>query len=288
MAVTRWVMILLACMSAACWADVQGKVTAVDAGSGTVKIAVQGGAVQARDVFVIVRDGQPLGECMVVSSQGSEATLMTKAGFKGAARKGDAAQFVRHAAAPPSDTGLSRAEQEALFKRLAQAVNAGAVQRTKLQGMGDVPFEDMARTGGLLVGFEVSYDKFFNNFRIKSVQPIYQALNGRESGAVHAGPVGVDTHQIVARPGYAVGAITVKSGLTVDGFSVTFMKINKDGLDARDSYTSEWQGGPGGGSKATLGGDGSFVVGVYGKLSKDKDPKKLVVCSMGLVTVPGR
>ena len=72
----------------------------------------------------------------------------------------------------------------------------------------------------------------------------------------------------VAKPGYAVGAITVKAGLGIDGFSITFMKVGAGQLDPSDSYESDWIGGKGGGKPQKLAGDGGLVVGLVGKTNK--------------------
>jgi hypothetical protein len=74
--------------------------------------------------------------------------------------------------------------------------------------------------------------------------------------------------KVVAKSGYAVGAITVKAGLGVDGFSITFMKVEAGQLNPKDSYESEWIGGKGGGRPTKLAGDGGVVVGVVGKTNK--------------------
>jgi hypothetical protein len=71
--------------------------------------------------------------------------------------------------------------------------------------------------------------------------------------------------KVIAKPGYAVGAVTIKAGLTVDGLSVTFMKVKDGKLDPSDSYESEWVGGYGGGGPVKLAGDGSAVIGIVGK-----------------------
>ena len=74
--------------------------------------------------------------------------------------------------------------------------------------------------------------------------------------------------KIVAKPNAAVGAITVKAGLGIDGFSITFMKVGAGQLDPSDSYESDWIGGKGGGRPTKLAGDGGLVVGVVGKTTK--------------------
>lgn len=68
----------------------------------------------------------------------------------------------------------------------------------------------------------------------------------------------------LAKPGYAVGAITAKTKTYVNGIQITFMKLTPDGkLDPNDSYTSPWLGPHQVGTKETkLGGDGRKVIGL--------------------------
>jgi hypothetical protein len=68
----------------------------------------------------------------------------------------------------------------------------------------------------------------------------------------------------LAKPGYAVGAITAKTKTYVSGIQITFMKLTADGkLDPADSYTTDWLGPHQVGTKETkLGGDGRRVLGL--------------------------
>jgi hypothetical protein len=73
---------------------------------------------------------------------------------------------------------------------------------------------------------------------------------------------------VKAKPGYAVGAINVKAGLVVNGFSVTFMRIRGNTLDPADSYSSAWIGDKTGGTgPRVLGGDGTPIIGIIGRRS---------------------
>ena len=125
-------------------------------------------------------------------------------------------------------------------------------------------FTDAAPKGALLIGFEVGLGKWGTNDVVHAIRPIFRTAAGREAfGKQH----GTDTSRLVvveAKKGYAVGAITAKSMALLDGFSVTFMKAGKDGLDPKDAYQSEWVGGKGGGPETTLGGDGTLVIGIVG------------------------
>jgi hypothetical protein len=69
----------------------------------------------------------------------------------------------------------------------------------------------------------------------------------------------------IAKEGYAVGAVNVKTNTTVTAFQVVYMKLKPDGtLDTKDSYTSEWIGEPGPGDKeGTVSGDGRKVIGAH-------------------------
>jgi hypothetical protein len=140
-----------------------------------------------------------------------------------------------------------------------------AGNRTQIQGGGGDPqFSEAAPDAGLLVGFELGLQKFFNNDVVRAMRPIFRVGDNDAVGT----PRGTDFNRVVkavAKPGYAVGVITVKAGLTVDGMSVTFMKVTPAGsLDPMDAYESEWLGGRGGGPPVRLG-NGTPVIGVIGK-----------------------
>jgi hypothetical protein len=70
--------------------------------------------------------------------------------------------------------------------------------------------------------------------------------------------------KVVAKPGYAVGGFSVKSGLGMDGMSVTFMRVTNGKPNTKDHYESEWIGGMGGGGPNKVG-EGQLVIGLTGK-----------------------
>jgi S1-C subfamily serine protease len=133
-----------------------------------------------------------------------------------------------------------------------------------LGGAFDPEFRDGAPAGGLLVGLDVGLGKFFDNDVIRAVRPIYR-VGEKDSFGTQFGTELKHVVTVLAKPGYAIGAMTVKAGLTGDGLSVTFMKIVDGKLDPKESYESEWVGGMGGGGPVKLGGDGTQVVGIVGK-----------------------
>jgi len=134
-----------------------------------------------------------------------------------------------------------------------------------LGGAFDPVFQDEAPGGGVLVGLEIGLGEFFNSEVIRTVRPIFLGAEGKEVlGSQH----GAENRRVVrvrAKPGYAVGGITVKAGLAVDGFSLTFMRMNNGKLQQDDSYESEWFGGQGGCPPTLLGGNGATVIGIIGK-----------------------
>lgn len=132
----------------------------------------------------------------------------------------------------------------------------------------DTEFRDVAPEGGLLVGFDVGLHTFINYDTLCTARPLFRVGEAEVPGQLH----GSDTRRMVrvkAAPGYAVGAITVKAGLGVDGMSVTFMRVNGRQLDPKDSYRSAWLGGPNGGGPVVLGGDGTPVIGIRGRVDRN-------------------
>lgn len=138
--------------------------------------------------------------------------------------------------------------------------------RTRIQGgVNDPEFSEAAPVGGLLVGFEIGLQRFGKNDVVRAMRPIFR-VGDNESLGTQRGTILSRVVRVVAKPGYAVGAITAKAGLTVDGMSVTFMKVTPDGrLDPSDAYESNWIGGRGGGPPMRLDGNGTPVIGVIGR-----------------------
>ena len=115
-----------------------------------------------------------------------------------------------------------------------------------------------------LVGFEVGLGKFINNDVVKAIRPIYR-VGDKDSVGEQYGTNLTNVVKVIAKPGYAVAGVSLKTGLGIDGMSVTFMKIADGKLDPKDAYESEWIGGKGGGGPVKIGGDGTLVVGILVK-----------------------
>jgi hypothetical protein len=171
------------------------------------------------------------------------------------------------AAAPPVPPAMRPAvERPPRTRRASKAVSG---ETAVLGGGADRLVRDSAPSGARLVGFEVGLGKFVNSEIVQAIRPIY--LRGEEES--FGQQIGTEFQRVVsskARPGYAVGAITVKAGLCADGFSITYMRIKDDRLDPTDAYESEWLGGKGGAGPKRLGGDGRQVLGVLARQNGNK------------------
>ena len=145
-----------------------------------------------------------------------------------------------------------------------------------LGGTFDPVFKDFGPDGALLVGFEIGLGKWLNNDVIVAARPIFRGKAGDALGTAHG--TSTDTKILKAKEGYAVGAVSVRTGLTVDGLSITFMKIAGDKLDATDSYESEWVGSPKV-RERKLGGTGVGFIGIAGK----HNPQTKNLTGLGLI-----
>jgi hypothetical protein len=155
-----------------------------------------------------------------------------------------------------------------MYKNGPAVLAAG--ESTEIKGGAfDPVFKEAGPDGSLLVGLELGLQKFFDNDVVRAFRPVFRKGGKDTFGEQH----GTDTSRVVkviAKPGYAIGAITVKAGLTVDGLSITFMKVRDGRLDPSDKYESDWIGGYGGGGPDKLAGDGTPIIGIVGK-SNNKD-----------------
>jgi hypothetical protein len=137
-------------------------------------------------------------------------------------------------------------------------------------------FHDIAPDGGVLVGASVSYIMRFGGPKISSIQPIYRVGEKLVNGERRGGLLGKET-TAVAKPGYAVGALNTRTGLTVDGFEMVFMRIDGDRLNTADSYKSEWLGDTKGGNPRDVSSDGKIPVGLQGRAAREVNALGLIV-----------
>ena len=126
-------------------------------------------------------------------------------------------------------------------------------------------FRDVAPRGAVLVGVRVGYIKSFGGDKVGAIQPIYQAGGGYVPGRRHGAGTVRGGATVMARPGYAVGAINLRAGIIVDAVQLVFMRAEDGRLNPGDSYTSDWLGDPSGGSPSTASGEGRPVAGLRGQ-----------------------
>jgi serine/threonine protein kinase/WD40 repeat protein len=166
---------------------------------------------------------------------------------------------------------------DSLFDALESAAQKETWRKTPLRGGGIQEFYDIPRPGALLTGFEVGVGQWLGWDTIQSVQALFQFRKGPGRGRLW-GKKQPNVVTLAAKPGYAVGKVTVRAGLFIDAIQVTFMAIDGQKLNPADSYQSEWIGGKGG-SMRSLGGDGTPIMGIYGKTN----PREETLTALGLI-----
>ena len=125
-------------------------------------------------------------------------------------------------------------------------------------------FREVAPKHGVLVGMRVGYVNAFGGSKVGSIQPIFQVDSTYSEGQQYGGNM-APSLTVMARPGYAVGAINTRTGLLLDGFQIIFARYKSGRLDTKDSYKSDWIGDPRGGGSANVSGGGNIVVGIHGR-----------------------
>jgi hypothetical protein len=183
-----------------------------------------------------------------------------------------------------------------IFAVARAAVAKNQVEKSPLLGGGldRNLFTDLPGDGAVLIGFELGLGPWFNDETVYAIRPIYLVPEGETSSETYG--LFVDKRlpnkkvvktrvtrkvRVLADPGYAVGGVTLRTGLNIDGMSVTFMRIKGRTLDPKRSYVSEWVGGRNGGQEKSVSGDGAPVVGVFGNQDADH------VYSLGLIFIQG-
>ena len=153
--------------------------------------------------------------------------------------------------------------------------DTGDISDTPIVGNRQEMFRDVGPRRSVLVGVEVYCGKLLN-YNIEAVlgiRPIYLDAQGHEKlGGLHGTNSGGPPLRVKAKKGYAVGAISVRAGIGIDGLSLTFMKRDKGRLDPDQTYESEWLGGNGGGgARPHLSGTCAVVVGLFGSQNNNSE-----------------
>ncbi len=167
---------------------------------------------------------------------------------------------------------------DSIFGAARSAVLQGRVDKSRVLGFHDERrmFTELPNQGGILIGFDFGIGKFFDIDNIYAIRPVYLTAWGeayyndygpfadkREGKKIIKTRV-LRTERVRAQPGFAVGGITVRSGLNINGMAITFMRIRGQSLDTQQAYTSPWIGDRTGGGENSITGNGAAVVGVFG------------------------
>jgi tetratricopeptide (TPR) repeat protein len=137
-------------------------------------------------------------------------------------------------------------------------------------GQGGLAFYDLAPAGGLLVGFRLSEKDVIN-----SIQPLYRAAGKLVEGRQYGTPSGANV-ELLAKDGYAIGEVNLKTSNAVHGLGVTYRPIVGGHLDAASRQRSVWVGGIGGGREVQLG-NGTPIYGIHGAAARNLDALGLIV-----------
>ncbi|HEX3313253.1 MAG TPA: hypothetical protein VHR72_00115 [Gemmataceae bacterium] len=165
----------------------------------------------------------------------------------------------------PAAAGASLAK----WTTIKNAVKNGNLKDWQIVGgtFSQKTYREVPPTGAILIGFR--YSATLNNRIPDFFQAIYRGPKGEFNGAP-AGAVNARKPILVAKAktGYAVGAIFTRGGGWLDAVQPIFMKMTATGVDPNDSYKGPYLGGEGG-TAATMGGDGNFIVGIHGKIDSN-------------------
>ncbi len=140
--------------------------------------------------------------------------------------------------------------------RQDQIAAAAAGEDTAFAGQAtQLPRRRMVQPGKAMLGVDYRNGSWEAEPCLAGVSPVYDEK---------APPPGYGAQRVLAKPGYAVGAVNVRTKRFVSAIQLVFMKLGTDGqLDPKDSYTSAWLGHEKVGTTETkLGGDGRLVIGV--------------------------
>jgi hypothetical protein len=180
-----------------------------------------------------------------------------------------------------------------IFEAAAKAAKDNRLTDIDIKGFTlGKPFREVLADGGVLIGLQVGVATFAPNNRdfdtISALRPIYLTTDGEKLGEWQGPPPAAPT-TIKARAGYAIGAISLRSGTQIDGLRFTFMKLEKNRLLMDDSYTSDWVGStrmfP---APETIGGRGTVFIGICGKQKPSGAFGVNEPCALGLVTISRR
>lgn len=160
--------------------------------------------------------------------------------------------------------GLAMAQRARACASIRTMIEGDRLASTAIGGKSHEQWQEIAREGGYLVGLEVGSGGWFQFNVTGGIRPIFATATGQRRGKKRGNS---DGKAIIAKEGYAVGGLMVRSGEVVDSIQIVFMRVNPDGLtlNAQDTYLSEWLGGGGKGGGREISARGRLVVGVTGQ-----------------------
>jgi hypothetical protein len=199
-------------------------------------------------------------------------------GQSAASLRGDATEAPpeKKPAAAPGDPDPSEFEPVTLSPLEGQPDHLKSGTVGGQRGWGKA-LRDVAPVGHVLAGFDYTLGRYEQRIVIiGSLQPIYTLGWKSQRGKVHGKPQ-VAPRTVVAKQGYAVGAIEAKGAGVLDGFRLVFMRQRLGTLDPTDSYRSEWIGGTGGTEARLLSGEGRPIAGILTMMDKDVNQLSVIV-----------
>lgn len=143
-------------------------------------------------------------------------------------------------------------------------------------------FSAIPSESAVLVGLAVKKGDWFGTPIISALQPIYENQTHRFRGEI-VGKKGSDVPLVVeAKPGYVVTQLVVSAPHDhVHGIKLIFRKIDflHQGVDANDSYESEWLGIEFQNKSQKVGDVAHAAIGLNGRADE-------WVASVGLLQIP--
>src|SRR5262249_31961579 len=144
--------------------------------------------------------------------------------------------------------------------------------------------------GAARVGFDLGLGTFTDGVVIYALRPIYLTQRGEvtaevyglfadapgKKGEVLRTKVTRQVH-IQARPGYAVGAVTLQTKQYIEALCLTFMRMRDGALDPAESSHGQWVGNPVDGRSQMLSVGGNPIVGIFGGRD-EHDVRALGLC----------
>lgn len=145
------------------------------------------------------------------------------------------------------DKNLPIVNHNVLLDVVEQRADRGSFERSKEtpQRHGQ-PFESLSQPTGILVGVNFAIGEYEGQPVVQALQPIYITRRGPVKGPWH-GASNVQGNRIVevrARQGYAINGFYSQTGGVLDNTQVSFARVSRGGLNARQTYLSPVYGLP--------------------------------------------